>query len=208
MVHSKYSLPSFSKLLLGVNTSLTQTLHTTNSHTLEHDIITGFAIGWPDDCLGLCAMVMPRPGKRFGHSTSVGCESRYYRTNLQLLAGIFSQKTHKFNFRNPDQDEVSYEMSHGQGNRTGQRETVSLIPGCIAQEDLSALDTSHGLFSYFFPLMLGLWGTDILHDVSHTFLVFVWIPQYTINSVPKLIPGLAGEWVPSIISSQGKSSWL
>lgn len=31
MVHSKYSLPSFSKLLLGVNTSLTQTLHTTNS---------------------------------------------------------------------------------------------------------------------------------------------------------------------------------
>lgn len=31
---------------------------------LEHDIITGFAIGWPDNCLGLCAMVMPRPGKK------------------------------------------------------------------------------------------------------------------------------------------------
>jgi len=45
-------------------------------------------------------------------------------------------------------------------------------------------------------------GTDILHDVSHTFLVFVWIPQYTMNSVPKLILGLAGEWVPSIISCQ------
>ena len=41
-----------------------------------------------------------------------------------------------------------------------------------------------------------------LRGASHTFLVFLWIPPYTIASIPNLIPELAWEWVPSIISCQ------
>jgi len=41
-----------------------------------------------------------------------------------------------------------------------------------------------------------------LRGASHTYLVFLWIPPYTIASIPNLIPELASEWVPSTISCQ------